>query len=46
MLIGHTSQVSFIVASLSTHKLDQFVSVSDNDGCVIKKNVLNNFLFF
>jgi hypothetical protein len=34
MLIGHTSQVSFIVASLSTHILEQFVSISDTDGYV------------
>lgn len=32
MLVGHTSQVSFIVASLSPHKLEQFVSISDTDG--------------
>ncbi|CAF4426354.1 unnamed protein product [Rotaria socialis] len=32
MLIGHTNQVAFIVASLSTHQIEQFVSISDNDG--------------
>ncbi|CAF4455527.1 unnamed protein product [Rotaria sp. Silwood2] len=32
MLIGHTDQVLFIVASISTHKLEHFVSISDNDG--------------
>lgn len=32
MLVGHTSQVSFIVASSTIHKLEQFVSISDNDG--------------
>ncbi|CAF0886321.1 unnamed protein product [Rotaria sordida] len=32
MLIGHTNQVSFIVASTSTHQLEQFISISDNDG--------------
>ena len=32
MLIGHTNQVSFIVASTSSHKLEQFVSISDHDG--------------
>ncbi|CAF1110946.1 unnamed protein product [Adineta steineri] len=32
MLIGHTNQVSFIVGSTLNHKLDQFVSISDNDG--------------
>lgn len=32
MLIGHTNQISFIVASTSSHKLEQFVSISDNDG--------------
>jgi len=43
MLIGHTSQISFIIASLSTHKLEQFVSISDNDGYVHKKRILLNF---
>ncbi|CAF3665666.1 unnamed protein product [Rotaria sp. Silwood1] len=32
MLIGHTDQISFIVASMSIHKLEHFVSISDNDG--------------
>lgn len=31
MLIGHTSQVSFIVAT-NSHQLEHFVSISDNDG--------------
>jgi hypothetical protein len=43
MLIGHTSQISFIIASLSTHKLEQFVSISDNDGYVHKREF---FLIF
>ncbi|CAF4841738.1 unnamed protein product [Rotaria magnacalcarata] len=38
MLIGHTNQVAFIVASLSTHQIEQFVSISDNDGYVIKQS--------
>jgi len=49
MLIGHTSQVSFIISSLSTHKLEQFVSISDNDGYVItttkKKEYSFKFLY-
>jgi hypothetical protein len=43
MLIGHTSQVSFIVASASLHKLEQFVSISDNDGYVTKMILLDYF---
>ncbi len=44
MLIGHTSQVSFIVASASPHKLEQFVSISDNDGYVTKMILLDYFI--
>ncbi|CAF0780863.1 unnamed protein product [Adineta ricciae] len=32
MLIGHTSKISFIVGPTGNHKLEQFVSISDNDG--------------
>lgn len=40
MLVGHTSQVSFIVASISSHKLEQFVSISDTDGYVTEPTTL------